>query len=133
MTVSGRNILRDLSLGLLVLLAIGAAGLLRLSWVQVNWQADVARIATVGMTEEDLIDRLGPPTVRIAGPEDPRAAELGGGGYWTPQREYDGPVLVWQLRDPALHAALRVDVSLWRLHVYLDEDGMAECVSLGNT
>jgi hypothetical protein len=133
MTVSGRNTLRDLSIGLLVVIIIGAAGLLWLSWVQVNWQAEVARIATVGMTEEDLIARLGPPTLRISGPEDPRAEMLGAGGYWMPERQLDGPILIWKMRDPQLHAALRVDVSLWQLHVHLDEDGMAECVSLGNT
>lgn len=133
MTISGLNALRDLAIGLLVLVIIGAAGLLWLSWVQLNWQTDVARIAGVGMTEEDLVARLGPPRLRISGADDPWAGELGRGGYWNPQREFTEPVLVWEMRDPTLHAALRVDIGLWRLHVYMDEDGMAECLSLGNT
>ncbi|MGM0493492.1 MAG: hypothetical protein ACQER1_11110 [Armatimonadota bacterium] len=127
MTVSGWNTLRDLALGLLVLIIIGAAGLLWLSWVQVGWKLDVARAAGVGMTERDLAVRLGPPTLRISGPDDPRATELEWGGYWTPRRELTGTVLVWQMRDNVPPAWL------WRLHVYLDEDGAAECVSLGNT
>jgi len=133
MTISGLNTLRDLALGLTALVIIGAAGLLWLSWVQVGWKLDVARAAGVGMTEEDLLARMGPPTYRISGPDDPQAEILGSVGFWTPGREFTGPVLIWEMRDAALSAALRSDVWLWRLHAYLDEHGMAECVSLGNT
>jgi len=95
-----------------------------ISLLEANRLLNIASVVAVGMTQADVLSRLGNPMMRIPSPSEGKAL-LYRGGYWVPTRPISGELLVWRFRTPLC--------SYYRLYVYIDTSGMVECAVLGGT
>lgn len=103
-----------------VLLTWGLVGLTWLAGRQDRWLAALQRDVVVGMTRDDVLQRMGrPDAVHAPGSDEWRR------GFTHLERPIEHELLTWTIFDPA-HAACR-------LFVYVDEGGMVTCVYIGTT
>jgi hypothetical protein len=119
--VSARIISIGALVWLLAVLLLGAA-VAGVQHRQAVWLLEKRRSAQVGMTEEDLVARLGPPALRVRSERDVALHEA---GHWTSARAIEHVLLVWEMRSPMAIS--------YRLYAYLDLDGIVTCAVLGAT